>query len=121
MNRTENQELNTKVNSGQLFSAATTESNGLDITGVKIPIQAEKVTHLKGTKAFQKIKLEGVVYLSAVWIGLCSPNKTFLKLLWAVGKQHYFLLKDSEHSPHTSRQATRLPQKLQIYQEEQNE
>lgn len=66
MNRTEKQELNTKVNSGQLFFAATTESNGLDIIGVKIPIQVEKVNHLKGTKAFQKIKLEAVVYLSAV-------------------------------------------------------
>lgn len=121
MNRTEKQEWNTKANSGQLFSAAATESNGLDITGVKIPIQVETVNHLKGTKAFQKIKLEAVVYLSAVWIGLCSSNKTFLKLLWAVGMQHYFLLKDSERSPHTSRQATKLPQKLQIFQEEQNE
>lgn len=66
MNRTEKQKLNTKVNSGQLFSATTTESNGLGITGVKIPIQVEKVNHLKGTKAFQKLKLEAVVYLSAV-------------------------------------------------------
>lgn len=66
MNRTEKQELNTKANSGQLFSSTTTQSSGLAITGVKNPIQVEKLNHLKGTKAFQKLKLEAVVYLSAV-------------------------------------------------------